>query len=219
LTATPVVIVGAGNLGALLLDCLDSDERWRPVAFIDDGKAGRSLHGLPIFDSVSYDPGLCRHAFLAIGFPAERRMMQQKVAHLGLDWQTFIDRRSQVGSHAEIGVGSLVLSVAMVASGVRVGDFSYLSSYSYAGTCAVLGRFVALMAGATAGDCVVGDDCILGLKSACIDGAVLGSSVTVAPYTLVRKAVPDGSLVTGNPARIFRRSIGKEPIADAIGGP
>ena len=202
----PVVIVGAGHLGKLLFDCLAGDDRWRAVAFIDDGLAGGQVFGLPVFASDTYDRGLASDGFLAIGFPKERRAMLARVAPLCLSWPNFIDRQAMVGHDAHLGEGALVLSFAMVASGVTLGSFTYLSSYAHVGTGAVVGDFTSILPGASIGKSVVGDNCVIGLKSACLDGASVGNGVTVAPYTLVRKAIPAGALVAGNPGRIRRVS-------------
>lgn len=119
---TDVAIVGAGNLGMFLYDCLVGDPRWRCVAFIDDGKAGETYFGLPIFGLDDYDLDLCRNAFLAVGFPDVRRKMVARLSPLPLEWPAYIDRRSLVGPGAILGRGVLVLSFAMIASGVRIGD-------------------------------------------------------------------------------------------------
>jgi UDP-3-O-[3-hydroxymyristoyl] glucosamine N-acyltransferase len=200
-----VVIAGAGKLGKLLFDCIDGDARWNVIGFIDDGRAGESCFELPVFSSEGYDRRLTRNAFMAVGYPAIRRQMVDRLAPLGLDWQTYIDRRCIVGRNAVLGRGTLVLSFAMVASGVRIGEFTYISSYANIGTGSVVGSFTSLMMGAGAGESVIGDDCVLGLRSACLDHAALGDGVTVAPYTLVRRAIPAGALVAGSPARIVER--------------
>lgn len=202
---TPIVIAGAGKLGKLLLDCLDGDERWRATGFIDDGQAGGECCGLPVYASESYDPGLTRHAFMAVGYPATRRAMVKRLAPLGLDWATFVDRRAMVGRDAALGRGVLVLSFAMIASSVRLGDFTYLSSYAHIGTGSVVGDYTSILAGVSIGETVIGSDCTLGLRSACLEGAILGDGASVAPFTLVRKPIPAGALVAGSPARIVRR--------------
>lgn len=202
---TPVVIAGAGKLGKLLVDCLDGDERWRPVAFIDDGQAGETCFGLPIYASDAYDPALTRHAFMAIGYPAMRRQMVARLERLGLDWRTFVDRRAMVGRHAVLGRGTLVLNFATIASTVRTGEFCYVSTYGHLGTGSVMGDYCSVLPSAGAGETVIGNDCTLGVHSSCLDHAVLGDGVTVGPYALVRQSVPAGALVAGVPARIVRR--------------
>lgn len=201
-----VVIVGAGKLGAVLHDCLDGDERWRCTAFIDDGKAGGSLHGLPIYGTGDLNPAHGGRAFLAVGFPQVRRKLAEVAGGLGLEFQTYIDRHSLVGREAELGTGVLVLRFSMVASGTTLGDFSFVSAHCEAGANSKIGSFTSLMAGAAVGESTVGDECVLGLRSVCLDGARLGDRVTVAPLACVRRrTVPDDSLVVGNPARVFRR--------------
>lgn len=189
-----------------LYDCLAGDPDWRCTAFIDDGKAGEEHFGVPIFAADRYDPAAGRNALLAVGFPALRRKMVDRLSPLGLEWRTYVDRRSMVGAGAMLGRGVLVLSFAAIASGVRIGDFSYISAYAHAGSRARIGNYVSVMTAAVVGDSVVGDGCTIGLKSACIDGAVIGEGATIAPYTCVRRSAPPGSLVAGPTARIMTRN-------------
>jgi acetyltransferase-like isoleucine patch superfamily enzyme len=192
-------------MGKLLFDCIDGDDRWRVIGFIDDGHAGETCFGLPVFAGDDYDVRLTRNAIMAVGYPATRRQMVERLAPLGLDWCSYIDRRCMVGREAVIGRGAIVLSFAMVASGVRIGDFSYVSSYANVGTGSQIGAFTSVLMGATVGESVIGSDCVLGMRSGCLDFATLGDGVTLAPYTLVRKPIPAGALVAGSPARIVRR--------------
>src|SRR5437868_6459627 len=98
-----VLIAGAGNLGNVLLDCLDGDSRWRVVGFLDDAKTAReTAFGLPVFHPDTYDTGRCRDAFIAVGAPAERAAFVSRLSSLGLSWLTYIDRRSHVSSRAAL---------------------------------------------------------------------------------------------------------------------
>jgi sugar O-acyltransferase (sialic acid O-acetyltransferase NeuD family) len=201
----PIVIAGAGNLAALLLDCLDGDDRWRPVACLDDGKAGSTIMGVPVLDPCDHDPRDCRQAFIAIGEPPMRRQFVKRLEALELDWLSFVDRRSHVSRHARLGAGSLVFPFATIAPASSVGRFCYLGAYASVGGKAVVEDYCSLLPRASVGSCVIGEGCSLGLNSTCLDGAVLGERVTVAPHTLLRRDVPDGALVAGNPARVVTR--------------
>ncbi len=198
----PVVVAGAGKLAALLLDAMDGDERWRPIACLDEEKAGSSLLGVPVVHPRDYDPRDCRQALMAIGEAAMRRRFLERLAGLDLDWLTYQDRRSHVSRHSEIGEGVLVFPFASVGPLSSVGRFSYLSAYACVGGATVVGEHTSLLPRALAGStCRIGSDCSLGLNSTCLDGAVVGDRVTVAPHTLVRQDVPPGALIAGNPAR------------------
>ncbi len=199
-----VVIAGAGNLGAIILDCLDGDARWRATGFIDDTKPGQDFLGLPVFAAASYVPAPGSKAIMAIAAPAGRRRFVQALAPLGLHWARFVDRRSHVSALARTGPGLVVLPFATVGPMTTLGAFGYVGAYAAVGTGAALGDFTTLMARASAGGCTAGEGCQIGFNGACLDGAALGDGVVVAPYTWVRKPVQDHMFVTGNPPRSKR---------------
>lgn len=201
-----VVIAGAGSAGELLCDCLDGDENWTVIAFIDEAKAGTRLSDRPVLHPDRYDPRRCRDAFVASGIPSIRRALVDSLADLGLSWMTYVDRRSHVSKAAVLGAGTIVFPFASVAPRTSLGRFSYLGGYASVGKNARLGDFASLAPRSSAGGCTVGDDCSIGFNSACLDGAQLGDGVVVAPYTWIRKAVPAGSFVAGTPPRVTRAS-------------
>lgn len=200
-----MAIAGAGSAGELLCDCLDGDETWNVIAFIDEGKAGGRLFDRPILHPDRYDPDRCRDAFVASGIPSIRRALVESLAGLGLSWMTYVDRRSHVSRTAVLGQGTIVFPFASIAPRTSLGRFSYLGGYASVGKMSTLGDFATLAPRSSAGGCTVGDDCAIGFNSACLDGARLGDEVIVAPYTWVRKPVPAGSFVAGTPPRVMRR--------------
>lgn len=198
-----VGIFGAGKLGQLLLDCLEGDTRWICNAFYDEQPREDTIQNLPVLHSDMIKAGAA--LFMAVGDPVMRRNLVAKLADNAIDWKTYVDRRAMVGTKAEIGQGALVLPFAMVASGVALGTMTYVSAYAHIGTGSRIGAYSSVLAGASIGETIIGEDCIIGLKSVCLDGADIGSGSVVGPMALVRKTVPAGSLATGNPARVFQR--------------
>ncbi|MBC8423230.1 hypothetical protein H8E07_03825 [bacterium] len=67
-----ILIVGARGLGKEILGYLRDDERYNPVAFLDELDAGEVL-GLPVVHPDAYDGG-CRRAVFAVGYPWTRRL-------------------------------------------------------------------------------------------------------------------------------------------------
>ena len=198
-----VMIAGAGNLAKALFDCVEDDARWRPIGFIDDKASGR-LFGLPIFSSQ--EPSLRgTPAFMAIGAPQMRKSFAERLAPLELDWQTYTDRRSHVSKYCELGAGSVVMPFATIGPGATVGRFAYLGVYASVGGTATVGDFTSLLPRASAGGCKIGAGCTIGTNSACLDGAVVGDSAVLAPYTWVRKTIPEGSFVASRSGVATRR--------------
>lgn len=70
----------------------------------------------------------------------------------------------------------------------------------------VVGDYVTIGHAAVVHGCTVGNDTLIGMGSAVLDGAVVGSHCIVAAHALVTQGmhVPDGSLVMGSPARVVR---------------
>ena len=60
--------------------------------------------------------------------------------------------------------------------------------------------------------CVIGDGCLIGIKSVLLNGAVIGRNCLIGANTLVTegKAIPDGSLVLGSPCKVVRQLSTKE---------
>lgn len=208
-----VAVIGSGSMGALLLDCLEEDDRWRCTSIHDDAKAHSVMRGIEVLGMGEDSLPSGSRVFVAIGDPGVRRSVVERLAGRKLDWQTYVDRRSMVARGAVVGRGTLVLPFAMMTSDASVGEFCIVNAYSRVGDGSKVGRYTSIMAGSSMGDSTAGEECLLGLNSACLAGAVLGDRVTVAPMTLVRRRVPGGMMAAGNPARIFQRSVPRESIS------
>lgn len=78
-----------------------------------------------------------------------------------------------------------------------------------------VGRYVTIGHMAMVHACTIGDECLIGMQSIILDGALIGSQCIVGAGTLVTKGmqVPDGSLVLGSPAKIVRTLRAEERAA------
>lgn len=79
-----------------------------------------------------------------------------------------------------------------------------------------LGRFCTVGHGAIVHRCTVGDDCIIGMGSIILSGAVLGDGCIVGAGALVtgKTNAPAGSLLLGSPARVVR-TVTSEQLAES----
>ncbi|MFP6892652.1 MAG: gamma carbonic anhydrase family protein [Opitutales bacterium] len=78
----------------------------------------------------------------------------------------------------------------------------------------VIGDYVTVGHAAVVHACVVEDECLIGMNSTILDGAVIGRRSIVAAGSLVPQGmqVPPGSLVAGVPAKV-KRVLGEEEQA------
>ena len=60
--------------------------------------------------------------------------------------------------------------------------------------------------------CIIGDGCLIGIKSVLLNGAVIGRNCLIGANTLITegKVIPDGSLVLGSPCKVVRQLSTKE---------
>ncbi|MFP6893369.1 MAG: gamma carbonic anhydrase family protein, partial [Opitutales bacterium] len=77
-----------------------------------------------------------------------------------------------------------------------------------------IGDYVTVGHAAVVHACVVEDECLIGMNSTILDGAVIGRRSIVAAGSLVPQGmqVPPGSLVAGVPAKV-KRVLGEEEQA------
>ena len=75
-----------------------------------------------------------------------------------------------------------------------------------------LGNYVTVGHGAIIHACTVGDQCLIGMGAAILDGAVIGRQCLIGARALITPGtrVPPGSLVVGAPARVVRKLTGPE---------
>lgn len=71
---------------------------------------------------------------------------------------------------------------------------------------AIIGRHVTVGHSAIVHACTIGDECLIGMGAAVLDGAEIGEQCIVGAHALVtqRTRIPPGSMVLGAPARVVR---------------
>lgn len=200
-----VVLVGGRVIGRTLLDRLETDPRWRVVCIIDDGLGLKELRGTPVCNFENYTDD-CRSAILALGSPEDKRFFRQKALSIGLNFATYIDSLAVVGSSCRIGDGAVILPFATVIDGADIGDYVYLSVYSGVGKGARVGDYSTLMNYSSVRAANLGCDVVLSGAVHVLDGAHVGDGSWVAPGTILRRPVPAGQLVWGQPLRARHRA-------------
>ena len=80
---------------------------------------------------------------------------------------------------------------------------------------AKIGNHTTIGHGAIIHACTIGDECLIGMRSTILDGAVIGHQSLIGAHTLVTQGqhIPEGSLVLGVPAKVVR-ALSPEERAD-----
>lgn len=77
-----------------------------------------------------------------------------------------------------------------------------------------IGEYTTVGHGAMVHACKIGKECLIGMRSTILDGAVIGDCCLIAAGSVVtpRTVIPPGSMVMGSPAKI-KRPLREEEIA------
>lgn len=184
------------------------------VAFIDMAPIGPIFLGSPVFTSFAAfqlwwqqqpDPDGFE-ALLAIGRQGGHRLNALlHLADLGIHAPPLLASQASVSLGATIGLGSQVLPMAVVATGVHVGRACIINHGAVVDHECILGDGVHVAPRATlCGQVEVGTDVFVGAGAVVLPRLRLGDRGMIGAGAVVTRDVPADTTVVGNPARFYR---------------
>lgn len=207
-----VILVGGGRNANNLAGLLEG-VGLQIAAILDDRTPGEVLgHAVSAIDTYA---GPQWHAVMTITDPKARRSVLTRPALAPCVWTTYIDPRSVVSAHANIGEGSFIAPFASCAN-VNLGRHVTIMACVVLGAHARIGDFSCVLPNATvASDAEIGSDCIIGMGARIAAGVRIGNGCSVAPNVVVRHDMPDGSIATSRGVRVRVR--GKQKTGEVQG--
>ena len=213
MTATPIVIVGAGGFGREVLDVLRAADPgegiWKFAGFVaDDEPDPRILQRigavwLGMVEAYLADP-MAIDFVVGVGDPQTRRMLTQRLVAAGLHPATLIHPSATIGADVEIGEGSVICSHVSITTNVRLGAHVHLNLNSTVGHDTRIGDYVTINPlTAVSGDVTIEDEVMLGTNSAVLQGLTVEAGAIVGAGAVVVKRVAANTTVVGVPAMPF----------------
>ena len=207
----PVVIVGAGGHGKVLLDICHAIGS-RVAGFLDaDTTLPPQIHGAPILgsDAMLEDQSfVVAHAFvLGVGDPAIRSRLNTYLGQAEAELATLVHPAAVVSEFAEIGGGSTVHAGAIVNIDARIGAHCVVNTGASVDHDCILSDGVQIGPGATvAGGVTCQPNVFVGTGASILPNVTIGKDAVVGGGSSVAKDVPCGVTVYGIPARIVRQT-------------
>lgn len=208
----PVIIFGAGGLGAAALDAFQSNNVV-VYGFLDEDE---KLHGTEInYVSVLGDPkddgflkliGKKCSAFIASDDNAFREEMVEMLnERRKVMPANAVHPQAIVAETAEIGYGSFIQMGAAINSQVKVGNHCLINPNASVNYGATLADFVQIGAGTNIGANVqIGEKAFIGSGVTIVGGIKIGENARVGAGSVVIKDVEEGETVFGNPAQVMK---------------
>ncbi|MCU0395594.1 MAG: acetyltransferase [Chitinophagaceae bacterium] len=198
-----IYLFGASGHGLVILDILHRLQQ--PVqAFIDDADKPPVFGGIPVMKSSAFQPGPEDQVIVSIGSNEARRTVAGKLA--GMHFGTAVHPQAIVStSETSIGEGSVVMAGAVLNPYVRVGRHCIINTCASIDHECQLGDFVHVSPNATlCGNVQVGHGAWIAAGSTIVPGVRIGAGAVIGAGTVVRKDVPPGGLVVGNPGKLMK---------------
>jgi len=205
----PVVIVGAGGHGKVLLDiCRVSGVQI--AGYLDaDPSLPPYLHGVPILgtdDMLGDQSFVATHAFvLGVGDTAIRCRLSVCFEQADATLATLVHPSAVISEPASIGGGSTIHAGAIVNIDVKIGTHCVVNTGASVDHDCILSDGVQIGPGATlAGGVTCQRNVFVGTGASILPNVTIGKDSIVGGGSSVAKDVPKDVTVYGVPARIVR---------------
>lgn len=175
------------------------------AGFLDDDPSAM-LEGVatrlgPLSDVAKF---LDSAVIVAVGDIGTRASLIERLARRAT---TVVHPSAIVSPSAELGSGVFVGPNAVVHARARVGDHATINTGAIVEHDCLIGLNAHIAPGAVLGGAArVGSHTLIGLGSRLLPGALVGAHAVVGAGAVPTRAVRDGAVVVGSPARELRRS-------------
>ncbi len=219
----PVVLVGAGDLGADALSVHEALVAAKPPSSMEAGAAahlaaprlagylddspdlqGRSVHGLPVLGPVAWLEGRAADftALVAIGDPAVRAALRRRLQALGAALATWLHPTAVRTRSVSFGDGCLVMGATSFTVDVEVGRNVVVNPGATVAHHARIGDDSVICPGVhIAGRVVLGPRTFLGTGAVVAPGCTIGADAVVGAGAVAVADVAPGARVAGVPAK------------------
>jgi sugar O-acyltransferase (sialic acid O-acetyltransferase NeuD family) len=209
-----LAIYGAGGLGrevyevAQAINC--QKESWSQIIFIDDGSDIKDCRKIPIYSLQNAVEKYSKENIeicVAVGEPALRKLLFEKVVALGIKLATLIHPDVSIPESTIIGDGSIVCKYVSITCDITIGRNVYIHPMacighdSNIGDNSVISSFVDV-----AGNCNVGRNVFLAIGVVMKESISIGDKSIIGMSSVIHGDVPEAVIAMGNPARAMKRN-------------
>jgi sugar O-acyltransferase (sialic acid O-acetyltransferase NeuD family) len=207
---SPVVVIGAGGHGRVVLDILVQATQYQVTGFIDSNAAlkGRRVDGVPILGDLDCLPGLRSQiagVIVAVGDNGVRRAFADRVEEMGFELINAIHPSAHLAHNVTLGRNVVVAAGALICAHCQIGDSVILNTGCIVDHESMIGTAAHICPGARlAGRVTVESGAFIGIGATVIQGLRIGCEAIVGGGAVVIRDVEALATVVGVPARTLR---------------
>ena len=205
----PLYVLGAGGHGKVVADAALAMRRFELRGFLDDDaqRRGGSVLGLPVVGGLEVIEGEAADVAVALGIGKNgaRLAALARVHALGHRVATVVHPSAVIASGVVLGDGTFVAPLAVIHTDAHLGQACIVNSGAVVEHDNRLGDGVHVSPNAAlGGDVTLGDEVHVGLGAVVLPGLSVGARSVVGAGAVVVSDIEDGVTVVGVPARRLR---------------
>lgn len=203
-----LVIIGAGGFAREIFDlakvCYGADENFSVKGFLSDGPSSIQEMGYPpVLNNVKdYKVEKGDVFFCAIGNLVDRKKTTEIILEKNGEFINLIHPTAEISPSVELGKGIGIKTFCVLASDVKIQDFSFLQSSVILGHDVQIGKYCQVNSFSFfAGHCKIGNQVAINAGAKLIQNIKVDDQATVGIGSVVIRKVKRGTTVFGNPAK------------------
>jgi len=209
-----IIIIGASGHASVVLDCIEKENKYRVIGFVDSFKAKRqTFFGLPILGTEEDLPKIMSEneifgGIIAIGDNWSRKVIADKIKSIypNFNYINAIHPNTTIGKSVTLGKGTVLMPGVIINSSSVVGEHCILNTNSCLEHDSSMGNFSSISPKVcTGGNIHIGNLSAICLGATIIEGITIGNSVVIGAGSLVLNDISDNVVVYGAPAKIIRK--------------
>lgn len=208
-----LIIIGAGSLGKLTIDCVlrNNEHKINNIGILDDNPDlhGHSILGVPVIGSVNESVFLSENEDISFVVAIANNEIRRNIVskYQNLQFKNVISKQATVSPFSEMGQGNIILPGVVIDPDAKIKNHVIVNKSSTVAHDVVLYNFSQVSPGVNFGGFVEVDECtFIGLGAKILPFIKITRHVVIGAGAVVTKNIDKPKTVyVGNPARILEK--------------
>ncbi|MFC0560841.1 acetyltransferase [Halalkalibacter alkalisediminis] len=207
-----VIVIGAGSLGKLTVDCIlkNNDYQRNNIAIVDDNSKieGHSILGIPVIGEIDKSQILNKNKDIEFVVAIANNKIRKKIVkqNLMLKYTKVLSKEAIISPFSKIGKGSIILPGVVVDPDASILDHVIVNKSATIAHDVTLKDFSQVSPGVNFGGFVeLGECSFVGLGAVVLPSVKITEDVVIGAGAVVTKNIDiTSSTFVGNPAKILK---------------